>query len=185
MYKKGQGTTQDYTQTIKWYTQAAMQGSAQAQVNLGVMYNIGQGITQDYQQAVNWYTQAAIQGLAQAQNNLGLMYANGQGVAQDYKQAVKWFIQAAEQDYTEAQVNLGVMYNIGHGVDKNFIITHVLFNLAAVNGNKNAIIGRDTVAAMLSSDQLNQAQKLASTWQVGTPLPLTTRTSTTPSKKRK
>lgn len=63
--------------------QAAEQGNAAAQYNLGAMYYKGQGVRRDDAEAVRWYRQAAEQGLAQAQNNLGVMYAERRGVRQD------------------------------------------------------------------------------------------------------
>ena len=41
----------DFKKTL----QAAEQGNAQAQYNLGVMYEQGQGVRQDDAQAVQWY----------------------------------------------------------------------------------------------------------------------------------
>ena len=76
--------------------QAAEQGNAAAQFNLGVMYENGQGVRQDYVQAVQWYRKAAEQGDAQAQYNLGVMYDNGQGVRQNYKIAKEWFGKACD-----------------------------------------------------------------------------------------
>ncbi|MBF1297810.1 MAG: sel1 repeat family protein, partial [Neisseria meningitidis] len=73
----------DFKETL----QAAEQGNAQAQFNLGLRYAKGQGIRQDYAQAVQWYRKAAEQGVAKAQYNLGLMYDQGQGVRQDDVQA--------------------------------------------------------------------------------------------------
>ena len=77
--------------------QAAEQGFAAAQYNLGLMYANGQGVHQDDAQAVQWYRKAAEQGYAQAQYNLGVRYDNGRGVRQDYTQAVQWYRKAAEQ----------------------------------------------------------------------------------------
>ena len=76
--------------------QAAAQGNAAAQFNLGVMYENGQGVRQDYVQAVQWYRKAAEQGDAQAQYNLGVMYDNGQVVRQNYKIAKEWFGKACD-----------------------------------------------------------------------------------------
>ena len=74
--------------------QAAEQGFAAAQYNLGVMYDNGQGVRQDYAQAVQWYLKAAEQGYADAQYNLGLMYEKGQGVRQSKIVAKEWFKKA-------------------------------------------------------------------------------------------
>ena len=82
----------DFQETL----QAAKQGYADAQSNLGVMYEEGQGARQDYAQAVQWYRKAAEQGLAEAQYNLGVMYAKGEGVRQNYKIAKGWFGKACD-----------------------------------------------------------------------------------------
>ena len=37
MYHQGQGVTQDYKQAVYWFQEAATQGLAEAQFNLGVM----------------------------------------------------------------------------------------------------------------------------------------------------
>jgi hypothetical protein len=99
-----------------WFEEAAKQGHAKAQTNLGLMYDKGKGFAQDYKEAVKWYRLAAEQGNAQARTNLGVMYVKGQGVPKDNKEAVKWTRLAAEQGDAQAQTNLGVMLNNGQGV---------------------------------------------------------------------
>ena len=69
----GQAVWADSVPDFKETLQAAEQGNADAQFNLGVMYDTGQGVRQDYAQAVQWYRKAAEQGLADAQYNLGVM----------------------------------------------------------------------------------------------------------------
>ncbi|HFC7428692.1 sel1 repeat family protein [Neisseria meningitidis] len=76
--------------------QAAEQGNAAAQNNLGAMYYKGQGVRRDDAEAVRWYRQAAEQGLAQAQNNLGVMYAERRGVRQDRALAQEWLGKACQ-----------------------------------------------------------------------------------------
>ena len=49
---------------MELYTQAAEQGNATAQNNLGTMYDLGLGVKQDKAKAVELYTKAAHQGLA-------------------------------------------------------------------------------------------------------------------------
>ena len=82
----------DFKETL----QAAGQGYAKAQFNLGLMYNNGQGVRQDYTQAVQWCRRAAEQGHAGAQFNLGVMYAEGRGVRQDLALAQEWFGKACQ-----------------------------------------------------------------------------------------
>ena len=81
----------DYTEAMKLFRQAAMQGGARAQLNLGDMYDNGLGFPRDYAKAVKWYRLAAKQGSSSAQVNLGILYANGQGVLQDDVLAYSWF----------------------------------------------------------------------------------------------
>ena len=52
MYYNGKGVPQDYKTAVKWYTLAAEQGNADAQVNLGDMYRKGDGVQQDYKTAM-------------------------------------------------------------------------------------------------------------------------------------
>ena len=69
-------SAQDDLDTVR---QAAEQGDARAQFNLGIMYDNGEGVLKDEAEAVKWYRLAAEQDLANAQNNLGTAYTNGQG----------------------------------------------------------------------------------------------------------
>jgi hypothetical protein len=47
---------------VKGFTEAAEQGCANAQWNLGDMYYLGQGVPQDYKQAYIWSSLAAVHG---------------------------------------------------------------------------------------------------------------------------
>ncbi|EMT3920850.1 sel1 repeat family protein [Neisseria gonorrhoeae] len=86
------GDVSDFRENL----QAAEQGNAAAQFNLGVMYENGQGVRQDYVQAVQWYRKASEQGDAQAQYNLGAMYYKGRGVRQDLVLAQEWLGKACQ-----------------------------------------------------------------------------------------
>ena len=92
----GQAAWADDVPNLKEMLQAAEQGNATAQYNLGVMYDNGQGVRQDDAQAVHWYRKAAEQGNVEAQHNLGAMYANGQGVRRDHKIAKEWLGKACD-----------------------------------------------------------------------------------------
>ena len=92
--------------------EAAEQGHAWAQFNLGVMYANGEGIPEDDAEAVRWYRKAAEQGDASAQLNLGVMYAKGEGVSGDRVQAYAWFSIAAAQGEELAQENKEIIAGI-------------------------------------------------------------------------
>jgi hypothetical protein len=114
------------------------QGSAVAQINLGIMYANGEGVPQDYVEAVRLYRLATDQGAAEAQYNLGIMYANGNGVPEDDVEAARWFRLAADQGVTEAQYNLGIMYANGNGVPEDDVEAARWFRLAADQGFASA-----------------------------------------------
>ena len=68
------------------------------------------------------------------------------------------------------------MYEHGEGVKKNLVLAHMLYNLAAVNGEKTAKDNRDGITSQLTPAQLNEAKELASKWVKGQPLPTITKT---------
>lgn len=162
-----------------WYKRAANQGHAKAQCLLGEMYCkrfisdytimlfrcSSKEIVQDFKKAVYWFKRSAEQGYANAQTNLGAMYYEGKGVTQDYKQALHWYNKAAKQGFNSAQFNIGTMYYEGKGIPKNYKLAYVWFSLAAQHsypGTESAINNRDITANKLSSEQLSEAQELAS-----------------------
>ncbi len=168
---------QDYSQAADFFRKAAAQGDAPAQFMLGFMYEKGKGVPKNDNQAFGLYRKAAKQGDALAQYYLGLMYYNEKGgVPRDYSQAAGLYRKAAEQGLPDAQFYLGVMYEHGEGVKKNLVLAHMLYNLAAVNGEKTAKDNRDGITSQLTPAQLNEAKELASKWVKGQPLPTITKT---------
>ena len=148
--------------------QAAEQGDATAQFNLGVMYAKGEGVPQDDAAAVRWYRLAAEQGHASAQGTLGAMYAIGRGVPQDDVEAVRWFRLAAEQGHASAQGALGAMYMNGQGVPQDDETAHVWLNVAASRSigeqRDEYAEARDAVAERMTRGQLAKAQRRAREW---------------------
>ena len=71
--------------------EAADQGDAIAQYNLGIMYQNGEGVPEDDIEAVKWYQLVADKGYVIAQNNLGVMHYRGQGVPVNYVTAYAWW----------------------------------------------------------------------------------------------
>lgn len=70
LFYKGTQRSRDYAQAFKWYRNAAIQGSRQAQHWLGTMYARGQGVTQDYTKAYAWCKVAAFQNSKRARRKL-------------------------------------------------------------------------------------------------------------------
>lgn len=107
------GVKQSYDRALYWFRQAADQGVANAQYNLGVLYHQGLGTEADVQEAVYWYSRAADGGHPEAQYNLGIAYIEGIGVPYDPVRASEYFEKAADQGIMEAAYNLGLINENG------------------------------------------------------------------------
>ena len=127
-----------FQEAFECFSEAAEQGHAEAQCNLGYCYYLGQGVDQNYAEAVKWYRKAADQGDAKAQTCLGVCYSNGEGVDQNYAEAVKWCRRAAEQGEAYAQCNLGYCYEFGEGVDHSYTEAAKWYRKAAEQGHAMA-----------------------------------------------
>ncbi len=57
---------QDHAEIIKWYHEAAHQGQAETQNNLGLMYAKGWGVQQDFAEAYKWFSLSASKGVQKA-----------------------------------------------------------------------------------------------------------------------
>ena len=98
---------------------AAEQGDAAAQYNLGLCYEEGKGVATNYVTAVQWFRKAAERGHPGAQCQLGFCYFMGEGVPENTVEAIQWYRKSAEQRYPPAQFNLAGCYASGKGVDKD------------------------------------------------------------------
>lgn len=96
-----------------------------------------------------------------AQFNLGVLHDVGRGVVQDYAQAVKWYRLAAAQGHAGAQFNLGGMYFEGLGVAQDYVRAYQWFALAGVAGYAGAVKNRNSIATLMTPEQITQAQSLA------------------------
>ena len=79
----------------------------------------------------------------------------------DYATALREFKPLAEQGDAYAQYNLGVMYHEGKGVIQDYVRAHMWWNIAASQGDKDAIEYRDIVAKEMTPSQIKKAKKLA------------------------
>jgi len=55
LYEKGQGVTQDFAESARWYLKAAEQGEADAQFKVAALYEHGIGLPLDPERARHWY----------------------------------------------------------------------------------------------------------------------------------
>jgi TPR repeat protein len=141
---------------------------AAAQSSQGYGSDSGRGVPQDRAQAAAWYRKAAEQGDAKAQFNLGLMYRYGPGYSPNLDRWVEAFDPAPGHARPTAQGNPAAKYNSGSGVPKDYIEAHKWMSLAAARatgGNQKRFAdARDSLAKVMTPEQIAEAQKRASEW---------------------
>lgn len=137
-YAEGAPEPTDLAKGISWFENAAAQGNAKAQLNLGYLYMGGRGVPEDEAKAIKWYQASAKQGNDIAQYKLGYYYLNGIGVPKDHAKAFEWFKKAADQENLNALNFLGLMYCEGHFVTQDKYKAIVLWQRAAMQGHSIA-----------------------------------------------
>ena len=134
----------------------ALQGNAEAQFQLGIIYELGRGVPEDSAEASRWFRMTAF---------LGIEVRRGRGVPQDYAESVKWWRASAEQGLGVSQLELGSSYAEGEGVLQDYVQAHKWYNLSTVSGKEAAVPFRDHLAKKMTSEQVAEAQRLATEWE--------------------
>ncbi len=114
--------------------QAAADGDARAQFEIGAIYTEGRAVPQDYAEAAKWYERSAAQGFVPAQYRLGNLYEAGQGLEKDMEQAKLWYQRGAEAGHRMAMHNLAALYAGGQLGDQQFETAAEWFTKAAERG---------------------------------------------------
>ncbi len=63
------------------------------------------------------------------------------------------------------QFNFWGMYYEGKGLPRDYVLAHAWPNLAAAQGNDNAIKNREILETLMTPAQIAQAQRLAREWE--------------------
>ncbi len=116
------------------------------------------------EEAVVYYQQAGLQGHPLAQKTLGFAYANGLGVTRDEAKSAQWHQMAAEQGDGDSQQNMGYVYAAGQGVRQDIIQAHMWYNIAAAHESAGAAENRDRLAASMTDEQIEEAERRALAW---------------------
>jgi hypothetical protein len=69
----------------------------------------------------------------------------------------------------DSYFDLGMMYSTGRSVPVDYVTAHKWFNLAAMNGNKEAIRLRREIAAEMTEVEIAAAQRAARDWMTLAP----------------
>lgn len=113
------GLEKNITESNKWFLEAAKQGNAIAQFQIGLKYEIGRGVKKSAKEAARWYMKSASKNNVDALYKLGCCYYYGDGVRIDNHAAWRCFKKASELGDTWASYMLGRCYFCGHGVEED------------------------------------------------------------------
>ena len=151
---------------IKTFTPLAQDGDVRAQFLLGtVLLSIATDEPRA-EEAVNWLTRAAEQGHVEAQMELARIYRYGDGVSVNESEMVKWYRRAAEQGDVGAQLLVADAYAYGQGVEPDYVQAYMWYEIAMRFWGDLAVHARDLLAEKMSSEQIEQAVRLAHDTQV-------------------
>ncbi len=114
--------------------QAAADGDARAQFEIGAIYSEGRAVTQDYKSAAIWYERAAAQGFAPAAYRMGNLYETGNGIEKDPDMARLWYQRSADAGNRMAMHNLAALFAGGQLGQQEFESAAEWFEQAANRG---------------------------------------------------
>src|SRR5262249_9590711 len=102
-YANGTGIARNDQMAVQWFTKAAEQGHAVAQLNLGGMYRYGRGVARSYGEAHKWVrgaitrTTGALQKeCVEARDNLALIMSDNDQAASAHR-AKEWMDKLARR----------------------------------------------------------------------------------------
>jgi TPR repeat protein len=155
-----------YIEAMKQYRQAAEHGDAKAEHHIGTIYAKGLGVQQNEAEADKWFLRSAEHGNAECQFLIGFRYRDGWGGPPNYPESLKWLRKAAGQGHTAAMGALAIAYRNGEGVPEDIVRAHMWYNLQNSLSTKAyeqniAKQMRDRMAAQMTPQQIEEAQKLA------------------------
>ena len=113
----------------------------------------------DYETAISEWQPLAEAGNFQAAYALGMAYQ----IKGDPAQAVPWYEQAASAGLTEAQILLGTMYAEGSEVPRDLVRAYAWLYKAAEKKGPNAQLILDSVAALMTAEEIEEAKALSAT----------------------
>ena len=93
--------------------EAATNGDASAQEQIGKAYLLGDGVRQDFVAAFHWFEKAADQGNTSAQYSLGAMHHYGLGMPSNKAEAMRLYRFAVAKNNVYAMLNLGQLLSEG------------------------------------------------------------------------
>jgi uncharacterized protein len=107
--------SQNFTEAVYWFKQAAEQGLSSAQYSLGICLSDGDRTDLNLKKSIYWMKKALKNGETVAAHGLACVYRD-QG---NYTKAFSWYARAVQMEFYPALLDLGKCYYFGVGVRKN------------------------------------------------------------------
>lgn len=180
LFEEGRGGPADPELAVRYYRIADVQGSPYAGAKLGRMivnnsYDpsdlpetaevapswVAQAADAGEEGALDWLNARAAEGDTLSHFLLGALYHESQTVPQDPEQAVRHMRIAAEAGIVPAQIQFARFHAEGYGVERSLVQAHVWTNIAASNGSDDAAEKRDAYAALMTPEEIAEAQERA------------------------
>lgn len=162
---------QDKPAAVDWLSKAADGGDVRAQTQLGIAYMNGDGTAQDDNKAFALLTKGAAAGDPGAERALGYLYLNGRGIAQDRYVGMLWTIKAGQRADPTALSNIGGAYFRGDALPQDNAKAAYYISVALLHAAPPDIprftLNRDSVARMLSEDDMQYEARRAKDWSPG------------------
>lgn len=147
---------------------AALDGSAEAQYQIGLLFEYGRDVEQDDFIAANWYEKSAAQAFSDAQYRLAILYDNGWGKPTNKEKAFELYESAAENGHELAQHDVAIMYFKGIGVNRNPLQAYKWLRIAVLSGSPLMQKHLTMIAQDLFPEEIKVAESLAKEWMEGT-----------------
>lgn len=119
-YRRGQGTSVNYTEAIRWYQKGAETGHGDATLCLGFMYLKGMGCKKNKDQAVLCFNQCVDSISPNLLGIMGILYYLNEGGLNDKEKGIQLIQKAADKGSPLANGQYGVMKFLGQDVVQNY-----------------------------------------------------------------
>ncbi|MCE3237198.1 MAG: hypothetical protein K0R24_179 [Gammaproteobacteria bacterium] len=100
----------DIKKAIRWYTQAAKNGDAYSQYQLGCFYKNGEGVPLNLEEGFKWYLLSAKTGDTDGMIGVAACYLEGSGCERNMQAAKEWLEKADELGHPDAKLMLSAYY---------------------------------------------------------------------------
>ena len=115
----------------------------------------------DYETAIREWQPLAEDGDYQAAYALGMAFQ----IKGEPANAVPWYEQAASAGLAEAQILLGTIYARGDAVPRDLVRAYAWLYKAAQQDSPNALLILESVAGLMTAEEIEAAKALAATFQ--------------------